>query len=94
MALKISGPRLYPCLLTGPEYVSFFHISGRAPELYEVVFKVEYEGVCERERLALLRRAIERSDSEDAPLRACLSNDEVEEGRPPRERGATCETTP
>ena len=43
MALKISGMRLYPCLVISPEYVSFFHTSERAPELDEVVLHAEYE---------------------------------------------------
>ena len=94
MALKISGPRLNPCLLTSPVYVPLFHISERAPELCEVVLHSEYECACERERLALWRRAKERSESEDAALRACLSKEVVEEGRPPREREGTCETRP
>ena len=54
---------------------------------------MEYECVCERECLALRRRAKQRSDSDDAALRACLSKEDVEEGRAPSERVATCETT-
>ena len=45
-------------------------------------FSVEYEGVCETECLALLRRAKQQSDSQEAVLRARLSNEEVEDGRP------------
>ena len=59
-----------------------------------MVLHSEYECACERERLALWRRAKERSESEDAALRACLSKEVVEEGRPPREQEGTCETRP
>ena len=94
MALKISGPRLKPSLLTAPVYVPLFHISERPPELREVVLHSEYECACDRERLALWRRPKERSESEDAALGACLSKEVVEEGRPPREREGTCGTRP
>ena len=90
MALKISGPRLNPCLLTGPVYVPLFHISERPPELCEVVLHSEYECACERDSLALRRMAKERSVSVEAGLGACLSKEVVEEGRPPTEREWTC----
>ena len=92
MALKISGPRLNPCLLTGPVYVPLFHISESPPELWEVVLHSEYECGCERDSLALRRRVKERSESEDAGFGACLFKEAVEDGRPPTEREWTCET--
>ena len=32
MALKISGPQLYPCLLTGPEYIWIY------PDIYPYIW--------------------------------------------------------
>ena len=60
----------------------FVHICQRATELWDVVLSVEYEGVCETECLALLRRAKQRSDLQEAVLRARLSNEEVKDGQP------------
>ena len=73
--------------------MSWFHIAERAPEFIDLVRGVEYVGVCERECLVLRRGANERSGSEDAGLRACLSKDVVEEGRAPIGREGTCKRT-
>ena len=74
--------------------MSWFHIAARAPAFIDLVRGVEYVGVCERECLVLRRGANERSGSEDAGLRACISKDVVEDGRAPLERVDTCERTP
>ena len=60
----------------------FAHICQRTTELWDVVLSVEYEGIRETECLALLQRAKQRSDSQEAVLRARLSNEEIDDGRP------------
>ena len=43
---------------------------------------MEYKGVCETECLALLRRAKQRSDLQEAVFKVRLSNEEIEDGWP------------
>ena len=93
MALKISGMRLHACLLTGPVYVPFFHISKSALELCKVILHSKYECASKKVRCGLRRRAKERTMSENVALRACLSKDDVEEWRPPSEQEGTCKTS-
>ena len=76
------GPAAVTMLFTASEYVPFAHICRRAIELWVVVLSVEYKGVCDNDCLALLRRAKQQSDSQEAVLRARLTNEEVEDGWP------------